>query len=44
MSGRCHRGKGCLFMHDHEAREKARTEAGDTTADEKLTKAEKSAK
>lgn len=47
MSGRCHRGKGCLFMHDHEAREKARLEAGDNAdgaPSAKLTKAEQTAK
>lgn len=50
MSGRCHRGKGCLFMHDHEARDKARLEAGgavgnaaDGTPFAKLTKAEQTA-
>ena len=47
MSGRCHRGKGCLFMHDHEARQKARLEAGDSadgTPSAKPTKAEQTAK
>lgn len=30
ISGRCHRGRACLFMHDTEARDKVRLEAGDT--------------
>lgn len=33
-----------MFMHDHEAREKARAEGGDAADDENLTKVEKSTK
>ncbi len=46
MSGRCHKGKGCMFLHDREAREKARLEAGEPAEGNpaKLSKAEQNAK
>ena len=37
MGGKCHRGNGCLFVHDHEARAQARLEAGDDDADGSAT-------